>query len=66
MQLISPNYPWKNGVKQIKINQTKLPQSCIFHPIAKDPHRSNEAKNGYKYNFCGVLQIFVINWVDLI
>ena len=44
MQLINPSYPWKNRVRQMKINQEKLSQSCIFYPIAKNPHLSNRVK----------------------
>ena len=36
MQFINPNYPGKTVVKQIKIDQKKLLQSCTFYPIAKD------------------------------
>ena len=36
MQPISPNYPWENGVKQIKSAEEKLSQSCILCSIAKD------------------------------
>ena len=37
MQLINPNYHWKNQVKQIKINLEKLLQICICYSITKDP-----------------------------
>ena len=30
MQPISPNYNWENGVKQIKITEENLSQSCIL------------------------------------
>ena len=30
MQLINPNYLWKDGVKQIKVLKQKLLQMCIF------------------------------------
>ena len=30
MQPISPNYNWETGVKQIKITEENLPQSCIL------------------------------------
>ena len=36
MQPISPNYPWENGVKEIKSAEEKLSQSCILCSIAKD------------------------------
>ena len=49
MQLINPNYPLK--LKQMKINQEKLPQSWIYYPIAKDPDTSNRVKMQQKLLF---------------
>ena len=42
--LIYHNYPWTNEVKQMKINQEKLSQGCIFFPTAKDPDAGNGDK----------------------
>ena len=36
MRRINPNYPRKYEVKQTKINQERLLQSCIFYPSLKD------------------------------
>ena len=44
MQLINPNYPWKNDVKQTKINQEKLSQSSIFFPIVNNSDPSSGVK----------------------
>ena len=47
MQLINPNYPWKNEVKQKKATQKKkkkLLQRCIFYPMAKDPDPNDGVK----------------------
>ena len=35
MQFISPNYNWENGVKQIKITEENLSQSCIFYHLLR-------------------------------
>ena len=35
MQPISLNYNWENGVKQIKITEEKLSQSCILCQLLK-------------------------------
>lgn len=35
MNLINPNYHWKNGVKQVKINLEKLLQICICYPLLR-------------------------------
>ena len=40
MQPISPDYNWKNEVKQTKITEENFSQSCIFCvSIAKDKDR---------------------------
>ena len=44
MQLISPNYPLENGVKQIKSAEEKLSQSFILCSIAKDKDPSIRVK----------------------
>ena len=41
MQLIDPNFSWKNWIKQTKVNQEKLSQFCIFYPVAEDLDPSN-------------------------
>ena len=53
MQLINPNSPWKNGVKQIKNNKEKMSQSDIFYPSAKV---GNKAKITF-YNFTNTCHI---------
>ena len=35
MQPISPNNNWENGVKQIKITEENLPQSCLLWQLPK-------------------------------
>ena len=35
MQLISPNYNWENGVKQIQITEKNLSQRCILCPLLR-------------------------------
>ena len=68
MQLISPNYPLENGVKQIKSAEEKLSQSFILCSIAKDKDPSIGVKmkmhqifffNFYHYLSC-------ICWKDVI
>ena len=45
MQHISPNYNSENGVKQIKITEENLSQSCILcQSIAKDKDPSIRVK----------------------
>ena len=51
MQLINPNCPSKNGVKQIKINKEKLSQSDIFYPNAEKPDANNRVKMQQKLLF---------------
>ena len=51
MQLINTNSPWKNKVKQKKINQEKLWWPFIFNPIAKDPEPRNGVKKQHKLRF---------------
>ena len=50
MQL-NTNSPWKNEVKQKKINQEKLWQRFIFNPIAKDPEPRKGVKKQRKLLF---------------
>ena len=67
MQLISPNYLWENGVKQIKSAEEKLSQSSILCSIAKDKDPSNRVKmkmHQFFKNFYNHLSY--IYWVDVI
>ena len=45
IQLINPNYPWKDGVKQIKPTQKKSSQSYILCLIIKVTYPSVRTKN---------------------
>ena len=38
MEIINPNYSWKNRVKQIKTTQENFLQWCILYSIAKEPN----------------------------
>ena len=51
MQLINPNCPSKNGVKQTKINKEKLSQSDFFYPNAEKPDSNNRVKMQQKLLF---------------
>ena len=51
MQTISPNYPWENGVKQIKRAEEKSSQSCVLSSIAKDKDPSSRVKMHQKKFF---------------
>ena len=45
MQFINPNYPWKNGIKQTKINKEKMLESCISYPIERRPKDADPNNN---------------------
>ena len=63
LQLINPNSAWKNRVKQIKANQHKLLQWCIFYPSAKNPEHGIKMRQNLALFFCYHLSY---NWVNLI
>ena len=44
MQPISPNYNWKNGVKQIKITEENLSQSCTFCQLLRTKTLASRSK----------------------
>ena len=66
MYPISPNYNWENEVKQIKITEENLSQSCIMCQLP----RANTLASGSKcikqffLNFCHYLRC--ICWMDVI
>ena len=44
MQLISPNYNWENGVKQIKIAYKNLSRSCILCQLLRTKIQASGSK----------------------
>ena len=64
MLAISPNYPWENGVKQIKSAEEKLSQSSILCSIAKDPSSKVKIHQIFFEDF--YLQFSYACWVDVI
>ena len=68
MQPISPNYNWENGVKQIKITEENLSQSCILCQLL----RTKTLASGSKCikHFILFLPLFALyllsGWVDVI
>ena len=67
MQPISPNYPWENGVKQIKRAEQKLSQSCIFWSIIKDKDFSSRVKmHQKKFSLNFYLHLSYTCWVDVV
>ena len=44
MQPISPNYNWENGVKQIKIIEENLSQSCILCQLLRKENLGSGSK----------------------
>ena len=61
MEIINPNYSWKNGVKQIKTTQEKLLQWCFLYSIAKEPNHGVKMRQFFFF-FCYHLSY---TWVDL-
>ena len=61
MQAISLNYNWENGVKQIKITEENLSQSCILCQLLRT--KSQNASNIFVY-LCQYLPY--ICWVHVI
>ena len=59
MQPISPNYNWENGVKQIKITEKNLSQSCILCQLLRTKILSSGSKC-IKHFFL-FLQLFAIS-----
>ena len=65
MQLISSNCNWENGVKQIKITEKKLSQSCILGQLLKTKTLASKSKC-IKHFFCFYCYLPYICWVDVI
>ena len=51
IQLINPNYPWKNWVKQMTSSQENLLQRYILCPHCNEVDRSNRVKTHQKNIF---------------
>ena len=68
MQPISANYNWENGVKQIKITEENLSQSCILCQLirdkGKDPNTRVKVHQTFLFYFYRYLPY--ICWVDVI
>ena len=69
MQPISPNYNWENGVKQTKVIEEKLSQSCILcqlFSIAKDKDPSIRIKMGQTFFlFLPLFALYLLSGCDL-
>ena len=65
MQPISPNYNWENGVKQIKITEENLSQSCILCQLLRTKTLASGSKC-IKHFFYFYHYLPYICWVDVI
>ena len=67
MQPISPNYNWENGVKQIKITEENLSQSCVLCQLLRTKTLVSGSKC-IRYFFFIFITIFPISseWMWLI
>ena len=66
MQPFNPNYNWETGVKQIKITEENLSQSCILCQLVKAKTLtpgSKYIKHFFFYLYC---YLPYISWVDVI
>ena len=65
MQPISPNYNWENGVKQIKITEENLSQSCVLCQLLRTKTLASGSKC-IKHFFYFYHYLPYICWVDVI
>ena len=65
MELINPNYSWKNRVKQIKATQEKLLQWCILYSIAKEPNHGVKMRQFFFFLLPFVLYLSGFDFFNL-
>ena len=65
-QHISPNYNWENRIKQIKITEENLSQSCILRPLLRTKTLASGSKciKIFPFSFCHYFPY--ICWVNVI
>ena len=64
MHPINPNFNWENGVKQTKITEENLSQSCILCQLLRTKTLASRSKC-IKYFFLFYLYLSYICWVDV-
>ena len=69
MQNIIQEYNWENGVKQIKVTEENLSQSCIFCQLLRTKTlalTSKCIKHFFKKIFTTICLILLSGWLDVI
>ena len=65
IQPITPNYNWENGVKQIKITEENLSQSCILYQLLGT--KTLASMHQTFFLFLKIFALYILSgWVDVI
>ena len=65
MKPFSPNYSWENGIKQIKITEENLSQSCILCQLLKTKTLASGFRQTFFYFYHYLHYIYWVNVIYL-